>query len=223
MAKKIFKTWRDIQKTWFHRKKKRNRWAFVVQDEYFKKAQFEWYRARSIYKLQELQERFNLIKRNSKVIDIWARPGSFLQYIAKIVSGDIDIVWVDINSIDQFPQQNIKLIKCDIFNYQLLRSKLSELDIDYRFDIITSDIAPHMSGIYDVDQYASVELNIAITEFSDEFLLSGWSMILKVFKWADFNDLYMQVKKRFNKIHSYKPLASRDSSKEEYLICMDKK
>jgi 23S rRNA (uridine2552-2'-O)-methyltransferase len=68
-----------------------------------------------------------------------------------------------------------------------------------------------------------VELNIAICEFSDRFLKKWGNMILKVFKWEDFNDLVMQVKKRFVDMKTYKPLACRDSSHEEYIICLGKK
>jgi 23S rRNA (uridine2552-2'-O)-methyltransferase len=66
-------------------------------------------------------------------------------------------------------------------------------------------------------------LNIAICEFSDRFLKKGGNMILKVFKWEDFNDLVMQVKKRFENMKTYKPKACRDSSHEEYVICLWKK
>ena len=88
--------------------------------------------------------------------------------------------------------------------------------------MITSDIAPNTTWRFDVDQYASVELNIAICEFSDRFLKKWWNMLLKVFKWEDFNELVKEVKKRFRSMKTYKPLACRDSSHEEYIICFEK-
>ena len=211
----------NIIKTWFHRKKKTNRWIFVARDEYALKAQKEGYRARSVYKLLELQDRFNLIEENSKVIDIWAAPWSFLQAIAKIVKNE-KIIWVDIQEIKPLWNTNIITIVHDIFDYEWLSKKLIEINWDNKFDVITSDIAPSTTGVFDVDQYASVELNIAICEFSDVFLKKGWKMILKVFKWQDFNDLVKEVKKRFNSMKTYKPLACRDSSHEEYVVCIDK-
>jgi 23S rRNA (uridine2552-2'-O)-methyltransferase len=212
----------QIIKTWFHRKKKIQRWAFVVRDEYAIKAQKEWYRARSIYKFFEIQERFNIIKSDSKVIDIWSAPGSFLQALWKIVKNEI-IVWVDIQEIKPLWNGNIKTIVNDIFDYEWLSKKVTNLVWDDQFDVITSDIAPNTTWVFDVDQYASVELNIAICEFSDRFLRKWWDMILKVFKWADFNELVQEVKKRFNEMKTYKPRASRDSSHEEYVICIRKK
>lgn len=211
-------------KTWFHRKKNIHKWSFVVQDEYFHKAKKAWYRARSVYKLLEIQERFNLIKPDFSVIDIWRAPGSFLQAIRSIVNKDNIIIWVDLKQILPLNYPNVKTIVCDIFDYDKLKKELDQLlPENHIFDIITSDIAPNTTWIFDVDQYASVELNIAICEFSDRFLKTWWNMILKVFKWEDFNDLAMQVKKRFKDMKTYKPLACRDSSHEEYIICLDKK
>lgn len=225
MKSKKSKKWfsMQIQKTWFHRKKKVQRWNYVVQDEYFLKAKKEWYRARSVYKLLEIQKRFNLIEKDFSVIDIWAAPWSFLQAIKKMVLKDNLIVWVDIKDIISLWYQNVKTIKCDIFDYEKLSQELDKiLPKDHIFDVITSDIAPNTSWVFDVDQYASVELNIAICKFSDKFLKKWWNMILKVFKWEDFNELVMEVKKRFWSFKTYKPLACRDSSHEEYFICLDK-
>lgn len=211
-------------KTWFHRKKKTQRGTFVVQDEYFHKAKQLWYRARSAFKLLEIQERFWLIKRDFSVIDIGAAPGSFLQVLQKIISPDKLIVWVDLKAIEKFPYANIKTYECDIFDYEKLQWLLAnDFEKHHRFDLITSDIAPNTTGRFDVDQYASVELNIAICQFSDRFLKVWWNMILKVFQWEDFYDLVREIKKRFTSLKTYKPLACRDSSHEEYIICLGKK
>lgn len=208
----------------FHRKKKVSRGNYVVRDEYAIKAQKAWYRARSVYKLQEIQQRFDLIKPDFSVIDIGAAPGSFLQAIRAIVNKDNIIIWVDLKEIAPLNYQNVKTIVCDIFDYDKLSSELDKiLPENHIFDIITSDIAPNTTWVFDVDQYASVELNIAICEFSDRFLKKWGNMLLKVFKGEDFNDLVMQVKKRFVDMKTYKPLACRDSSHEEYIICLGKK
>lgn len=212
------------QKVWFHRKKKVQRWAFVIHDEYFFKAKKAWYRARSVYKLLEIQEKFWLLSPTDSIIDIGAAPGSFLQAIRSILNKDNIIIWVDLKPIEPLGYQNVKTIVCDIFDYQKLTWELNQiLPENHMFDVITSDIAPNTTWVFDVDQYASVELNIAICEFSDTFLKKWGSMILKVFKWEDFNDIVQQVKKRFQDMKTYKPLACRDSSHEEYIICLWKK
>ena len=210
------------QKTWFHRKKKTQRWAYVVNDEYTIKAKKAWFRARSIYKLFEIQERFDLIKPDFTVIDIGCAPGSFLQAIHNIIKEKI-IIWVDIKDIKTLPYSNVSTIVCDIFDYDKLSSEVIKIIWDDTFDLITSDIAPNTTWRFDVDQYASVELNIEICKFSDRFLKKWWNMLLKVFKWEDFNDLVQEIKKRFNSMKTYKPMACRDSSHEEYIICFEKK
>ena len=209
-------------KTGFHRKKKGNRGQYVIRDEYAEKARKAWFRARSIYKLLEMQERFDLIKPDYSVMDIGCAPGSFLQAIRNIVR-ERTIIWVDLKEVKPFSYPNVSTIVCDIFDYEKLSKEVIEIIWDDNFDLITSDIAPNTTGRFDVDQYASVELNIEICKFSDWFLKDGGNMILKVFKWEDFNDLAQQVKKRFKNMTTYKPLACRDSSHEEYIICWDKK
>ena len=209
-------------KVWFHRKKKVQRGAYVVTDEYAIKARKAWFRARSVYKLLEIQERFDLIQPDYSVIDIWCAPGSFIQAIRNIVR-EKTIIWVDLKECKAFPYPNVTTIVQDIFNYDELSKQVINIIWDDIFDVITSDIAPNTTGRFDVDQYASVELNIEICKFSDRFLKTGWNMILKVFKWEDFNDLAMQVRKRFDSMKTYKPLACRDSSHEEYVICLGKK
>lgn len=209
-------------KTGFHRKKKVQRGKYVIRDEYAIKAQKAGFRARSIYKLLEMQERFELIKPEYSVIDIGCAPGSFLQAIRNIVR-EKTIIWVDLKKVAPFSYPNVSTIQCDIFDYDKLSKEVIDIVWDDQFDLITSDIAPNTTGRFDIDQYASVELNIEICKFSDWFLKEWGNMILKVFKWEDFNDLVQQVKKRFDSMQTYKPLACRDSSHEEYIICWGKK
>jgi 23S rRNA (uridine2552-2'-O)-methyltransferase len=209
-------------KVGFHRKKKVQRWSYQINDEYTIKARKAWFRARSVYKLLEIQDRFDLIKPNYSVIDIWCAPGSFLQAIRNIVR-EKTIIWVDIKECKPFSYPNVTMIVQSIFNYDELSKQVIDIIWDDQFDVITSDIAPNTTWRFDVDQYASVELNIEICKFSDRFLKTGGNMILKVFKWEDFNDLAQQVKKRFNSMQTYKPIACRDSSHEEYIICLGKK
>jgi len=209
-------------KVGFHRKKKTQRWDYIVNDEYAIKARKAGYRARSVYKLLEIQDKFDLIKPDFSVIDIWCAPWSFLQAIHNIVRKKT-IIWVDIKETKAFSYSNVHTIVCDIFDYDKLSKEVTNIIWEDIFDVITSDIAPNTTWRFDVDQYASIELNIEICKFSDRFLKKWWNMLLKVFKWEDFNDLVIQVKNRFNDMKTYKPLACRDSSHEEYIICLDKK
>ena len=213
--------------TWNQASKKKNGKkpaAFMLHDEYFHKAKREGYRARSVYKLQEIQERFELITPEMNVCDVWAAPGSFIQYIKRIIKDNGQIVWIDLKPIDKYSQRYINTIVHSIFDFDTLRPKVEEFIWEgNRFDLITSDIWPNTTGRKDVDQYASVELNIAIVEFSNHFLKKWWNLLLKVFKWEDFNDLIQVVKRDFETFTEFKPKACRDRSFEEYVICYWKK
>lgn len=213
----------------------------MMHDSYFQKAKKEWYRARSVYKLKEIQEQYWLIEAHMSICDIWAAPGSFLQYINRITDKSNLIVGIDIKPIDKFSQKNIQTIQHSIFDFETLKPKVENIfhqfflenetaltrdqsqDWGYTFDLIVSDIAPNTTGRKDVDQYASVELNIEILKFAEVFLQQWGNLLLKVFKGEDFFDLTREVKKYFERCTEYKPLACRDRSFEIYLICFSKK
>lgn len=206
------------------RVKKKKPAPYQMHDKYFQMAKEQGYRARSAFKLKEIQESFELIEEGMDVCDIWAAPGSFIQYIKRIIRDTGNIVGIDLKPIDKYSQSNINTLVHDIFEFDTLRPRVAELIWEWKqFDLITSDIAPNTTGRKDVDQYASVELNIAILEFADVFLKPGWNLLLKVFKGEDFRDLTQEIQKRYEKFTEYKPFACRDRSYEEYVICFWKK
>ena len=204
---------------------------FQIHDPYFIKAKKMGYRARSAFKLLELQERYNLIKPNMNVLDVGAAPGSFLQVIAKIVGQKWKVVGIDIQKIDpNFGYPNIFLLQESIFEYEKICDFLKNIGISNKnpdenpeFDLITSDIAPATTGMTGVDQYKSVELNLAILEVAKVFLKKDATLVLKVFVGEDVNDLIAPIKQHFKKLSRFKPKACRDRSFEEYFICQEKK
>ena len=195
---------------------------FIVRDPYFEKAKKLGYRARSAFKLLEIQEKYDLIKPGMCVLDAACAPGSFMQVLSKIVGESGRIIGVDIQSIKSFGQANISFLKASIFDYDVIHKFIRERNIE-QFDLITSDIAPNTTGITWVDQYRSIELNLAILDVADEFLKKWGSVILKVFIWEDIEDLIGPVKKKYAKLARFKPNACRDRSFEEYFICMGKR
>ena len=220
--KRSFKKQNKVQKNWPRKKKKPA--PYIRHDDYFLKAKKEWYRARSVYKLKEIQEKFWIIEENMDVCDVWAAPWSFIQYIKRVIKDTGQIVWIDLKKIDKYTQKNINTIVHSIFDFDTLKPKVEEFIGEWnQFDLITSDIAPNTTGRKDIDQYASVELNLEILKFSDIFLKKWGNLLIKIFKWEDFWDMIWPIKKRFRKFTEYKPLACRDRSFEEYIICFDKK
>ena len=196
---------------------------FIVHDPYFEKAKKLWYRARSAFKLLEIQEKFKVLRPNMNVLDVASAPGSFLQVISKIVWTKGKIVGIDIQKIDpNFWVSNIYLLQESIFEYEKIRIFLDSLDIG-QFDLITSDIAPATTWMTGIDQYRSIELNLAILAVADIFLKKWGNTILKVFVWEDIEDLIWPIKQKYTKLSRFKPKACRDRSFEEYFICQWKK
>jgi len=205
-------------------KKKKKPAPYEMHDKYFDMAKKEGYRARSVYKLKEIQEKFELIQPDMNVCDVWAAPGSFIQYIKRNIGIDGHIVGIDLKPIDKYSQKNINTIIHSIFDFDTLKPKVEEyIGKEKQFDLVTSDIAPNTTWRKDIDQYASVELNIEILKFADVFLKKWWNTLLKVFKGEDFHDLVVEIQKRYEKFTEYKPAACRDRSFEEYVICYNKK
>lgn len=196
---------------------------FIVQDPYFEKAKKLGYRARSAFKLIEIQEKYNIIDPKMNVLDVGAAPGSFLQVIGKIVDLEHKVVGIDITKINpNFGRPNIHLLQESIFEYDKIRTYLDSLNIG-QFDLITSDIAPSTTGMSGVDQYRSIELNLAILEVAKVFLIKWGNLLLKVFVWEDVNDLMGPLKANFTKVSRFKPKACRERSFEEYFIGLGKK
>lgn len=143
---------------------------FIIHDPYFEKAKKLGYRARSAFKLLEIQEKYSLLKKDMNVLDVAAAPGSFLQVIAKIIGQNGKAVGIDIQKIDpNFGFGNIHLLQESVFEFERIRTYLDSLKIG-KFDVITSDIAPATTGMTGVDQYRSIELNLAILDVADVFL-----------------------------------------------------
>ena len=196
---------------------------FIVQDPYFDKAKKLGFRARSAFKLIEIQEKYDIIHSKMNVLDVGAAPGSFLQVIGKIVDLEHKVVGIDITKIDpNLGRPNIYLLQESIFEYEKIRTYLDSLQI-WQFDLITSDIAPSTTGMTGVDQYRSVELNLAILDVAKVFLKKWGNLVLKVFVWEDVNDLMLPLKENFAKVSRFKPKACRDRSFEEYFIAIGKK
>lgn len=191
---------------------------YTPNDKFFYRAKEQGFRARSAFKLQEIEKKFHLLKMRDVVLDIGAAPGSFLQVAAEVVGKRGMLIGMDLKPIESFPEhKNIHTFVCDVFKHDQVKMNLESLAIK-QVDVILSDIAPNTSGIPDVDQWRSVELNLEILKVADLFLRTGGNLLLKVFHGEDFPELIAAVKKRFDRTKVFKPDASRDRSVEMYIV-----
>lgn len=202
------------------------------QDRYFKKAKEEGYKARSAFKLQEIQERFRILKNGDMVLDLGAAPGSFLQYTSKVIGPKGATLGLDLQEIE-VTLPNVETAVCDIFDDEMLNGLVERCfhaksvpGHNFKqqlFDVILSDLAPRTSGVKDIDQWKSVELCMQVVEIAKKWLKPHGNLVMKIFQGADFDEFYKDVRVRFRIVKIAKPQAVRDRSREVYLVCLDKK
>lgn len=190
---------------------------FQVQDKYFQLAKEQGYRARSAFKLLDIQEKYHVIHKGDKVVDLGAAPGSFLQVIEELVGGAGDAVGFDLQEIEAFDEENIHVYVQDIMDKEGVFARLEELGIS-KVDVVTSDLAPKTSGIRDLDQGRSAELTDQAFFIATRLLKKGGNFVGKIFEGEEMQTLLKHMKKRFRRVSVYKPPSSRDRSFETFII-----
>lgn len=197
----------------------KTRWYQERQREaYYRKAKKEGYRARSAYKIQQIHERFTVVRKGEAVADLGAAPGGWSQMLVELVGPQGLVVGVDLQRIKPIP--GARFLQGDFTKKETqdrLSAILAESDRD-RVDAVVSDMAPDMSGNYELDQVRSVQLAEIALAFADKHLRQGGAFVCKVFEGADFPTFRDAVKSRFKRVHQFHPPASRKSSSEVYLI-----
>jgi len=194
---------------------------FTPNDKYFYKAQKDGYRARSAYKLIELQNRYKILKKGDVVLDLGAYPGSFIQVAKEIIGDSGKVIGIDLKKMKLFKDENIFLFEGDVFDEDLIVSQLGSIGVS-RVDVIISDLAPNTTGQRDIDQWKSVELNIAVLKIAEKFVKKGGSILMKVFLGEDLPDLIKETKALFADFKTYKPDATRKRSFETYVVARGK-
>jgi len=191
---------------------------YKPQDHYFKKAKKEGYPARSVYKLQEIDERFHIFKPGDLVLDLGCSPGSWLLYIEKVISSDGKVVGIDLKPITVpssaiFLQKNIFELKAE-----QIQNILQKNNLPSKFDVIVSDLAPATSGVKDVDSERSLELIKKAFSFIPPLLKKEGSFVCKAFESNDVHFLAKKVSSLFRFFKIFKPRATRKRSRELYVI-----
>ncbi len=188
---------------------------FVPQDSYFQKAKDLGYRARSAFKLEEIQKKFHLLRPGLDVLDLGAAPGSWLQYASKIVGQEATLVGLDLQLIGPIAK-NIKTFVADIFSDEAV--KLIQKIHPEPFPLILSDLAPATSGQKELDHFRSLDLSRQVVSLAEKFLAPRGTSVLKVFQGSDFDAFIKELKGQFSRVEIYKPKASRARSFEVYVI-----
>tara|TARA_B100000686_G_scaffold314506_1_gene360638 strand:+ start:2383 stop:2994 length:612 start_codon:yes stop_codon:yes gene_type:complete len=184
------------------------------RDLYVRKSQSEGYRSRAIYKLKEMDDKYNILKNGISLIDLGAAPGSWSQYAAKKIKKG-KILSIDLLSMDKI--ENTFQIKGD-FMEESCQQEIKKY-FNNKVDVILSDMAVNTTGNKYIDSISTGELSLSAMKFSKEILKSKGIFISKFFMGSAFNDIIKNAKKTFLQVRIYKPKASKKESKENYLVC----
>jgi 23S rRNA (uridine2552-2'-O)-methyltransferase len=187
-------------------------------DHFFTRARREDYAARSVYKLEEIQERFHLIRPGGRVLDLGCRPGSWLKYAAGLVGPRGAVVGLDLTPLDR-GVAGARVVVGDVYTVPLAEL-LGELP---GFDVVLSDMAPDTSGIRSVDQARSEALFERALDLALTTLVPGGHFVGKLFQGPDRERLLGRARAAFTKAQMVKPEASRKESIEQYIVAVGRR
>ena len=171
------------------------------------------YRSRAAFKLIQIDDKENLLKKNLNIVDLGCAPGGWSQVASKKLNGTGSIVAIDI--LDMPKIKGVKFIKSDLRDFE-------ETKLNKPIDIVISDIAPNISGVGIVDNANMIELLEIELSIVDKTLVKGGNYLAKCFQGESLEFLKKEINKRFNFFKRIKPSASRNSSNEIYLLGLDK-
>jgi 23S rRNA (uridine2552-2'-O)-methyltransferase len=190
--------------------------GFKVKDHYFNKAKKDNYLARSIYKLEEIDKKYSILKVKDNVLDLGYHPGSWIQYTSQKVGKEGIVVGIDIRPINRSIQAlgNVTVYEKDINDVQ----NLEELGVTEKFDVVVSDMAPNTTGIKSLDQTRSLQLVEMVFYHLPNFLNDGGNFVIKVFDSHEAQVFLKAQKHLFKSYNFLKPKSTRSVSKEFFVI-----
>ena len=192
------------------------RLADARRDHYRTLARVQGFRSRSAFKLIQLNQSYHLFRKGSYIVDIGCAPGGWIQ-VAKRECGDSSkVVGVDLKNID--PIAGVNVIVGSIEENGTAQRILDALGA--KADLVLSDIAPNVSGVWDIDHERQIFLTRTAMEIAKQVLKSGGNAVFKVFEGGSLPDLRNEFKNYFGKVILGKPSASRQESSELYLVCI---
>lgn len=191
---------------WYQEKKR---------EHFYKKAKKEGYRARSAYKLLQIQNKFHIMQSGDVVVDLGAAPGGWSQVAHKLVQPNGLVVGVDLSFIQPF--QNIIFLQGDMTKEETIQTILKAVDFK-PVSVILSDMSPDISGNYSMDHARSIYLCSKALKTAQHMLVKNGSFVCKVFMGDMLQEFVSEVKESFRQVKQFSPKASRKSSSEQYII-----
>jgi len=188
------------------------------QDFYFKKAKEQGYPARSIYKLQEIDRKFRVLKHGDFVLDLGCAPGSWLEYISRKIGMRGKVIGIDMEDIKIPLKKNMRFMKREIKGTQGINEINGMEGINGKFDAVVSDMAPKTTGVKFADVAMSLELTEIAFEIAKKFLKPGGNFVCKIFEGEGVDQFLKEISKSFKSAKRFRPQATRKESREIYFI-----
>ncbi len=192
-------------------------------DFYFKKAKKEWFKARSVFKLEEIDQKFKIFSKDTKkILDIWCAPGSWMQYaVSRCQKNNVrwyQVIWLDLKEVD-LNMPWVHHYAQDVTDIQAVEKIFAENNIS-KFDLIQSDMAPNTIWFKDIDAIRSIGLLESTLRVYKTMLSPTGKFVIKIFMWPWFDEFLQDLKKHFwwKNIKTFKPKSCRKESKETYII-----
>ena len=188
------------------------------REYYYKKAKEENYRSRATYKLAQANEKYGFIKRNDVVVDLGAAPGGWIQAARKMTGKNGYVLGIDLKPIEPFTQEYVRTIIAD-FNETGIVDEIRSF-LPREADVVISDAAPNITGVWEVDQAKQIDLATRALEIAQCVLRLQGNFFVKLFEGEMFNEFILTAKELFESVKIVKPLASRQKSSEMYLLAL---
>jgi len=184
------------------------------RDIYVRQSKVDGYRARSAYKLMELDKKFKIFKKGMNIIDIGAAPGSWSQYVSKVVK-NVKLISVDLKIMEKI--ENTTQIMGDFTEHDV-QNQIKKI-LKEKIDVVMSDMAVNTTGIKSVDAIQTGELCEEAMTFSKDVISDKGFFISKIFMGSSFNEIVALGKKIYKEVKVFKPKSSRKDSKESFIVC----
>ena len=194
--------------------------AYNPKDHYFHKAKKENFVARSVFKLEEIDQKYKILRGAQFVVDLGCSPGSWTQYVLK-ASPKSQVVGIDLQNVT-IKDPRFHFERADIYNFDLSAYVHDKFGAD-AVDVVLSDMAPKTTGIRSTDQARSFDLCLMALDVAKKHLKKNGHFVCKFFHSEDFSQLHQEIKKVFAKVEILKPDSTRKISKEIFLVGLNKK
>ena len=196
-----------MSKRWYHERKR---------EHYHLRAKEEGYASRAAFKLIQLDERFHLFEGARKALDLGAAPGGWLQVASEAIGGEGMILGVDLQEISDLGLPGVETLVGDVTSEDTIQ-EIREF-VQGKVDVILSDMAPDVSGNWDLDQFRQIHLARIVLVVADELLRKDGWLVVKTFQGSEHERYVHEVREMFEKVKIVKPKASRKQSAEIYLV-----